>query len=164
MELLTPSGGTIFWTIVTFSGLLFILYKIGWRPVLQRLTERETKIRDSLELAKKAQSEAEKTIQQQQMLIQEAKQEAQAIIAAGKSSAEKTREEIIQTARREADQMIEKANVEIEQSRNKAVDEIRNIAVEVSLAATAKMIESSLSKKDHQKLVQESINDLGKLI
>jgi F-type H+-transporting ATPase subunit b len=164
MELLTPSSGTVFWTVVTFSVLLFILYKVGWRPILQMLTEREKKIRNSLAQAERIEAEAEKVIKQHAQMIKEAKREAQMIVAAGKKSAEKLKEEIILTAHQEADQMLEKANREIEQSRDQAVEEIRNLAVELSLAATAKMLGNSLSKKEHQKLIEDSIDEMGKII
>lgn len=163
MELLTPSGGTIFWTMVTFLVLLLILYKIGWRPVLQMLNDREIKIRDSLQQAEKAQQEAEKTLKEQALIIETAKNKAQEILASSRKSAENTSEEIVHAAREEADHMLERAKKEIDQSRNKAVKEIRDLAVELSIAATQKLIGKSLGKDEHERVVQESINNLDKV-
>ncbi len=163
MELLTPSGGTIFWTTLTFLVLLLILYKIGWRPVLQMLNDRETKIRDSLQQAEKAQQEAEKTLKEQALIIETAKNKAQEILASSRKSAENTSEEIVHAAREEADHMLERAKKEIDQSRSKAVKEIRDLAVELSIAATQKLIGKSLGKDEHERVVQESINKLDKV-
>jgi F-type H+-transporting ATPase subunit b len=41
MELLTPSFGLIFWTLLAFVVVLFILGKYSWKPILNSLNERE---------------------------------------------------------------------------------------------------------------------------
>jgi len=163
MELMTPSGGTIFWTVVTFVFLLIILRKLAWKPILQTLEEREKRIKESLEEAAKAKEEAQKTLAEQSRIIEEAKKEAQEIIAKSRKSAELSKEEIVQKAKSEADQLLEKAKREIELSRDKAIEEIRDLAVDLSMTATQKLIGKSLDQKDHQALVNESLKKMGNL-
>ena len=54
MDLMTPEGGTIVWTAITFILLLSVLYKVAWKPILSTLEERELKISDSLKAADQA--------------------------------------------------------------------------------------------------------------
>ncbi len=163
MELLTPHGGTIFWTAVTFVILLFILGKLAWRPILEMLDEREKKIRESLEQAEIARTEAEKTMAEQNKIIKAAKKEAQEILNKSRHAADSTKEEIVQKAKQEADQMLDKAKREIELSRDKAIEEIRDLAVELSMTATTKLIGKSLDEKEHKALIEQSIKKIGGL-
>jgi len=163
MELLTPNPGTIFWTVVTFVLLLFVLKKMAWKPILQFLDEREERIQNSLDQADGAKKEAEKLLSEQQTLLDTARKESQQIIAKSRKAAETAKEEILKQAQSEAAQLLKKAKREIDLSREKALEDIRNLAVELSLAATSKMIGKSLDKKEHMALVDESIDQIGGL-
>lgn len=163
MELLTPSPGTIFWTFVTFVLLLLVLKKMAWKPILQALDEREKRIQNSLDQADGAKKEAEKLLSEQQNLLDAARKESQQIIAKSRKTAETAREEILKQAQSETDQLLQKAKREINLGRQKALEDIRNLAVELSLAATSKIIGKSLDKKKHIVLVDESIEQIGGL-
>ena len=69
MELMTPAGGTIFWTTLTFLLLLFALTKVGWKPILSMLDEREKKLKESLELADQAKIASQKTLAEQSQML-----------------------------------------------------------------------------------------------
>jgi len=163
MELMTPSGGTIFWTTVTFIILLLILGKFAWRPILAMLDERENRIRESLEQAEKARIASQKTLAEQDQILDAARKEAQDILAKSRKTADVTKDEIIKKASSEADALITKARREIEMSRDKAMEEIRDLAVELSMNATAKLVGKSLDAKDHQALIDDSLHKLGEL-
>ena len=51
------SVGLFFWQTVLFIGLLLLLRKYAWNPILNAVNEREEKISDSLELAEKTKEE-----------------------------------------------------------------------------------------------------------
>jgi len=163
MELLTPSGGTIFWTVVIFIMLMFILKKVAWKPILQTLEEREQRIQDSLDHADSAKEEAEKLLTEQKALLEAARTESQHIIAKSRKAAELAKDEIIDQARVEADRLLVNAKREIVLSRDKAVEEIRDLAVEISLSATSKIIGRSMGKREHKVFVDETIEQLGGL-
>jgi F-type H+-transporting ATPase subunit b len=163
MELMTPQGGTIFWTTLTFLLLLFALTKVGWKPILRMLDEREKKIQESLELAEEAKIVSQKTLAEQNQILETARKEAQEILARNRKAAEATKDEIIKKASAEAEQLIAKARREIDLSREKALEEIRDLAVELSMNATTKLVGKSLDAKDHQSLIDESMEKLGEL-
>ena len=52
--------GLYVWTIITFLLLFFLLAKFAWKPLLKALSEREEKIRSSLEKADEAQQKLER--------------------------------------------------------------------------------------------------------
>ena len=163
MELMTPHGGTIFWTTVTFVALLLIMWKVAWKPIIQALNERETKISESLNAADRAKQDVEKALANQQDLIAESKKEAQQIIDKSRKSAELLKDEILQKANKEAEHLLANAKREIELSRDEAIKEIQNLAVDLSMAATQKLIGKALDKNEHKALIQSSMKKMEDL-
>ena len=51
------SFGLFFWQALLFIGLLLLLRKFAWKPILGAVNEREGKISESLELAEKTKQE-----------------------------------------------------------------------------------------------------------
>ncbi len=160
MELMTPHGGTLFWTFVTFVILLLILSKVAWKPILQGLAERETKIKEALEAAETAKREVQDASGKQEEILDQARKEAQDILAKSRKSAELVKDEIIEKANSEAQGMLETAKREIELSRDKALEDIQALAVELSMAATQKLIGKSLDKSEHETIIQSSLKKM----
>ena len=158
--LLKVNPGLIFYTVVTFLLLLYILKKLAWKPILGALEEREKRIQESLESAEKARRESEELLQKQHDMLESARKEAQQILDQSRKAAEATRQEILANARAEAEQMLERAKREIALSRDKAIEEIRNLAVDLSIAAASKVIRKTLSREEHRRLVEEAIQEM----
>jgi len=127
----------------------------------RHVDEREGQIKASLEQAEKVSQEAKKTLSEQAQILDAARRESQEILAKARQSAEVSKAEIVQKAQTEAEQLIQRATREIQLSRDKAVAELRDLAVELSMTATGKLIGKSLDKKDHEKLVKESLQKIG---
>ncbi|KAA3657275.1 MAG: ATP synthase F0 subunit B [Calditrichaeota bacterium] len=163
MDLLSPDTGLMFWTVITFAILYFVLGKFVWKPVGEVLDEREARLKDSLEKAEAAQKNADEALQKNEEMLAQARQEVQELIAKGKKTAESMREELVADAKNEATALIERARKEVKLEQDKALDEIRKLAVELSISATTKVIGKALSEKEHQQLVDKSFKDLGEL-
>ncbi len=158
--LLNVNTGLIFWTVVTFLLLLFTLKKLAWSPILGALEERQKRIQEDLERAEKARAESEQLLEEQRQMLQKARQEAQEIIERGRKAAEAARQELLAKSKEEAEQLLEKAKREIELSRDKALEEIRNLAVDLSLAAASKVIRKELDPDEHRRLVEEALQEM----
>ena len=163
MELMTIQIPQLVWTIIVFLLLLVILKKYAWQPILTMLDEREKRIEDAIRSAEKGKAEVEAIVNKQQELMEEAKKEAQGVIAKGQKTAEAMKADILAKAKQESEQLLEKAKREIELGKDKAIDEIKAIAVELSMMATSKLVRKSLSENDHKQLVEEAIKELGDL-
>ena len=160
MDLLTPNLGTFFWTAATFFLLFVVLKKVAWGPILQTLAERETRIKEALEKADVAQKETEEALAKNQEIMDEAKKEAQDLLSKSRKTADTTKEEIIQKAHSEASAMLEKAKKEISLEGEKAMDEIRKQTAELSVMIASKLIGKTLSQKDHQDVIDDSLNKM----
>lgn len=163
MDLMTPEGGTIVWTAITFVILAFILHKIGWKPILNMLEERELRIQESLKAADKAKEDAHKIAKERQKQIDEARREAHDILSAARSAADSARDDILKKAQSEADKLIERARREIDLSRDKLLHDMRELAIELSMAATEKLIRQKLSKEDHDGMLRAAMEKMEQL-
>ena len=163
MDLLSPDLGLIFWTIITFLVLMFILRKTAWKPVMKGLEHREKSIKESLNNAETARSEAEKLLEEQKKMLAEARNESQKLIDNARKAAEVNKQEILAQAKAEADQVLAAAKKEIGVSRDKALLEIRKVAADLSVAIASKMISRTLDKKDHIKLIEESLQEFDRM-
>ena len=159
--LVQPDPGLFIWTIVTFLVLLGLLAKLAWRPLLDALERRQEQIRKSLDDAQKARHELEQIQHESRRILAAARTEAESIVARTRSDAERLREEIKQKARTEAANMVKNAERQIELETSRAVQQIRQEAVDLSVAIASKLIQRNLSKEDNERLINETIGQIG---
>lgn len=154
--------GLFFWTWVVFVGLFFALKRFAWPAILRATEERERKIRAQLEDAERMNAEARAALEEHKKLLAGAKGEAHALLNEAKAVAQKEREALLAKARQEQEQILERAKREIAAERERAVRELRREAVDLSLAAAAKLIERRLDDEANRRLVSEFLESVGK--
>ncbi len=152
--------GLIFWTLVNFGIFLFILIKLGTKPIINALNSREASIQEAIESAEKARDEAQKLLQENQKKLAEAQKNIMALIAKGKEQADK----IIQSASEEADAIrrkkVEDAQREIQKTKEIAIKELRKEVADLVIMATEKILDESLDKEKHLKLIDKYIEKI----
>ena len=145
--------------IINFSLLMVILSMVLYKPVLKMLDQRATRIRESLQRAEEIKLEAERTEQQFQVRIQEARQEGQSIIAQAAKTGERMVEEAREKARQEAETILVRARGEIEMERDRAISQLRQSFADLTVMAASKVIGQSLDKQSHTRLIDEVLED-----
>ena len=154
--------GLFMWTIVTFLIVLMLLKWKAWGPLMSALDKREKDIREALSSAEKAREEADKVAEDYDKMIRKAQSEAQKIVAGSKDTGERIREEIKETAEEEARKILKKAQIQIDSDKEKAVQEIKSVVVDFSLQAASKVIEKNLESEDNRRLINDTIEGIGK--
>lgn len=149
--------GLFIWTIITFLILLFALKKFAWKPLIDALERRETRIRQSLEDAEKAKEELEQVQSKTEEILARARAESQAILVEGKKMGEKVKDEILKTAKEKANAIVISAETEIEIKKEKAIAEIKAGVVDISLKIAEKLLRRNLTKEDNIALIDESL-------
>ena len=150
MELITPGLGLLFWMTLAFLLLLFILGKFAWKPILKMLHERETSIHEALNAANQAKEEMKKLKFSNEQLMQEAKNERDAMM----NEARKIKEKIIVDARlkagEEASRIIESAKESIHNEKMAAMTELKNQIAQSSLDLARLILKRELSEPREQ--------------
>jgi len=108
-DLLSPNGGLMFWTFVTFVILLVILGKLVFPKITAAVEAREKALEEAIEGAKRDREAAAQALAEQQRQIETARNEAQRIIAESRQVGEKVRAQMIDETHQQQQQMLERA-------------------------------------------------------
>ncbi|MDZ4839357.1 MAG: F0F1 ATP synthase subunit B [Bacteroidota bacterium] len=157
--LINPKIGLMFWTLVTFIGLLIVLRKFAWKPILEGLKQRETSIQSALDEAKRAKEDMTLLKNENQILLQEARQERDIIMKEAKEIKEKILADAHNQAKDDVARMTAQARESIEKEKLSALRELKDKVVELSIEAAGKILQTELSSENKQKeLVGKYIN------
>lgn len=154
------SFGLFIWQILIFIGLIFLLKKFAWKPILDAVNEREDGIKNALLSAENARKEMQNLQEDNQRILQEARLERDAML----KDAREIKEKIVSDAKNEAQsqglKMIEQAKLAIEGEKNAALAELKSKVATLSLEIAEKLLKDELSNKDAQvKLVEKMLGD-----
>ena len=159
-DLLTPNGGLMFWTLVTFIILFAILARMVFPKITAAVEAREKALEEAIEGAKRDREAAAQALAEQQRQIEAARNEAQKIIVEGRQTGEKVRAQMIEETRQQQQQMLETARREIESEKERAIAEMRREAVELAIAGASKVIEKNLDDQSNRKIVESFLSSI----
>lgn len=163
MELIIPNTTEMWINVVAFIVLFIFMAKFAFPPITKMLDERADKIRESLEKAEETRMEAERLLEEYKAQMAEARAEATKIIEQGRKVAESMRAEILAKAKEEAEAEKAKAIAAIEAEREAAMAEIKKQVADLSVAVAAKIIGSSITRADHEALIDKYLAEVGNL-
>ena len=154
------SFGLFIWQIVIFVGLIFLLKKFAWKPILDAVNDREEGIKNALLSADNARKEMLNLQADNQRVLQEARLERDSLL----KDAREMKEKMIADAQSEAQvqglKMIEQAKAAIESEKNAAMAQLKLHVSTLSLDIAEKLLKDELSNKEAQvKLVEKMLGD-----
>ena len=120
------SSGLFFWQLILFVGLIFLLRKFAWKPILDAVNEREKTIIDSLNSAKEAQKEMESLQTENKKILQEARAESDVMLNQSKQFGKEIIDQAKADAKVEAEKIIVQAKQSIDNEKRAAMNEIKN--------------------------------------
>src|SRR5262245_13843278 len=101
-SLILPETNEIIWGGAAFLVLLLIMWRYALPPVRNMMKRREDRIRDDLERAERARTEAEEELAQYRRQLADARNEAARIIEEARQSADEVKRQIRSQAEAEA--------------------------------------------------------------
>ena len=152
--------GLFFWQILIFVGLIFLLRKFAWKPILDAVNTREEGIKSALLSAEQARNEMQSLQADNQRILQEARMERDAML----KEAREMKEKMISDSKTEAQavglQMIEQAKAAIQNEKNAAMAELKAQVSELSVEIAERILRDELSNKESQmRLVEKMLGD-----
>ena len=155
------SLGLFVWQTLLFVGLLFLLAKYAWKPILTAVEERENTIKDALDSAEKAKADMEAVQADNKRILKEARAERDALLADAKKASTQMINEAKEAAQFEADKIASAAQAAIEQEKNAAINELKNQVATLSIDIAQKVLQGELAdEKKQQALVEKLVNDI----
>ncbi|MCY7763568.1 F0F1 ATP synthase subunit B [Bacillus spizizenii] len=158
---LSFNGGDILFQLLAMLILLAFLKKYALGPLLNIMKQREDHIAGEITSAEEKNKEAQQLIEEQRVLLKEARQESQTLIENAKKLGDKQKEEIIQAARAESERLKEAARTEIVKEKEQAVSALREQVASLSVMIASKVIEKELDEQAQEKLIQDYLKEVG---
>lgn len=149
--------------LLAFVIFIFILKKLVWAPLLKTIDERRAKIDGDFKKAEELQKEADETREKYETQLKEIADKARAEMQKAIDEGKRISHEIQQKAREDAEALLERAKQNAEIELANARKQLRKDVVELTLAATERVLREQIDRAAHQKHIDKYIDDLGGL-
>ena len=159
--LITLDGWTFLAQICNLMIQLVIFKKFLLKPIKQVIADRKAKADSEIADEQKLRTEAEAMKVEYEQNLQNARTEANQIVATAQKTATARSEEIVGEARAQAAALKQKAEADIAQERKKAVNEVKDEIGGIAMEIASKVVEREISEKDHKDLIDEFIKNAG---
>lgn len=161
MQLLTPSLGLLFWTLLAFIIVFTLLKKFAWGPILSSLNEREKTISDSLDSAKRVKAEMAQLKSENEELMARAREERAAMLKEAKETKDRIISEAKEQAKLEQTKIINEAQQAINAQKMAAITEVKNQVGKLVVEVTEKVLRKELSTTAAQEAhIQNMVEDV----
>ena len=159
--LITLDGWTFLAQICNLMIQLVIFKKFLLKPIKQVIADRKAKADREIADAQKLRTEAEAMKAEYEQNLQNARTEANQIVATAQKTATARSEEIVGEARAQAAALKQKAEADIAQERKKAVNEVKDEIGGIAMEIASKVVEREIREEDHRDLIDEFIKNVG---
>jgi F-type H+-transporting ATPase subunit b len=150
------------WRLLNFAVLLYILYKLAWKRLVNFFRNRREDIKTSLVETKDRRVEAEEKFKEYEVKLAKATDDIQGISEMIKEQGLAEKQKLIADAEKAAEKMKEDAKARMDQEMKKAGSQLRTEAVELSIKVAEDILKRSVSQEDHEQMVKEYMDRMVK--
>ena len=153
-------NATLLGQTLAFVIFVAICWKYVWPPIIAIMEEREKRIADGLEAAKKADDSLEEAQLAFDQEMNKAKEQAAEILEKANSRASQIVNDATEKAEVEAEKILSSASKTIENDVNKAKEELRQKMSELIIDTSEKILGIEISPEKHQELLKKAAAEL----
>ena len=153
-------NATLLGQTLAFVIFVAICWKYVWPPIIAIMEEREKRIADGLEAAKKADDSLEEAQLAFDQEMNKAKLEAAEILEKANSRASQIVVDATTKAENEAEKILTAASKTIKNDVNKAKEELRQKMSELIIDTSEKILGNEISPDKHQELLKKAASEL----
>jgi F-type H+-transporting ATPase subunit b len=155
------SLGLFFWQLILFVGLVLLLKKFAWGPILKSVGEREEGIKDALDEAENARKEMQNLNADNARILKEARIERDTLLKEAREMKENIIAEAKEEAQVQANKVVEQAQATIQSEKQAAIADLKNQVAELSISIAEKVVRGELADKSKQeKLVEDMLKQV----
>jgi len=158
--LIQVTPGLMIWTVLCFGVTFYVLKKLAFARIQEMIDERRQRIREALEEADKARTEARKMLDEHRAMMAEAKGKAEEILTNARQVAESQKKRMRDELEADRKRRIEETTKQIEAETQRALELIRAEVAELTVIATQKVTGKVLDQADHKRLIEDAVRDL----
>jgi len=151
--------GLMVWTIITFLIVLWVLRRFAFGPIQRMIDQRRDRIREALDEADKARSEARELRELTAKEREGAKLERERILEEARRQSQRLVEQAKERADADLKEQLEKNREELAAENARLREQIRRDVVELTLFAAEKVTGKVLDEDDQRRLIEETIEE-----
>lgn len=144
--------------LLNFSILLFILYKIGYGPILKFVKDRTAKIEQGLKNADKAITDLQQANQEKEQLLRDARKEAMTIVDSAKKLAAEQSQTMLAKAKVDVAAVVLQGKNALQSEQQKMLQAAKADIVDLVIATTQKVLGKVVDTEIDKKWIQNKIN------
>lgn len=157
-----PTPGLAIWSLVIFLLFWFIMKKLAFKPITEALKKREDDIQHALDEAKLAKEEMSNLKAENELLLQQAREERAAMLNEAKDTKNNIIAEAKERAKSDANRIVAEARHEIENQKKAALAEVKNKAGLMALEIAEKVIRKELrGDQAQQDFVAQLVDEIN---
>jgi len=161
VEKLGINWGLLIAQLINVIFVVWLLTTFLYRPILNMLNQRTSRIQEGLQDAEKVKEQLANAKRDYDAELAKARQEAAAILAQAQERARAQAAEIIAQAHRDAEKIRSDALAQAEQERLRMLGELKDRMAELVVLTAERVLGEEL-KTNHDRLIEESLAELGK--
>jgi F-type H+-transporting ATPase subunit b len=148
------------WLLVSFAIFVGLIARPAWQRITGGLDTRAERIQADLDEARRLREEAQTALANYQRKQRDAAKEAEEIIRHAEEEAKRLTLEAETALEETLTRRAALAQDKIAQSQARAIEEVKDEAVEVALAATRALIEERVDEAKDEALIDAAVKDL----
>jgi F-type H+-transporting ATPase subunit b len=145
------------WSFAVFLGLLGLLTRFAWKPIMEGLAKREQRIADTIAATQAANDDARRLLASYERRLAEASEEVRGMLEEARRDSDATRQAIVAEARKAAEEEQARAKREIGLATDDALSKIAERAGELAVDVAGRFLREKLGPEDQGRLVRESL-------
>jgi F-type H+-transporting ATPase subunit b len=159
-NIMEPQSPLAIWTLIVFLGLMLVLGKFAWKPLMKALDEREAHLEHVLLDSERARNEAEALVAQHRRELAQAADQVRALMDEARKEAQASADSILRRAQAEAEAARDRAEREITNARDQALMEIWSKTADLAVSVAGRVLTKELNESDHRRLVEVALGEL----
>ncbi len=156
-----PSVPEMVWGIASFFIVFLVMWKFAFPAVKKGMEDRTERIRQSLDSAEQAKTDAQGVLEEYQRQLADAKNESNRIIEEARQTAESLRRDLMAKAEADAAEVRARATRDIDAAKDRAMQELRNQLTQLTLDLAEKVVRTNLNREANAALVDEYISSIS---
>ena len=146
--------------LVNFAIVVAVLWFMILKPLTKKMSERQKLIDDSIDNAKKIETNLGMSERKYQERIDQAKVDANKFIEKAQHEALLVAEATKEKTKKEIEQLVETARKNIKTERDESINELKEHAADLIIAAAEKILSAKIDVAKDDKVIEEAVKSL----
>ncbi len=148
--------------LINFSVIVFVLTKWVYRPLIKTMDERKKKIDDGVKNAEVAEKKLLSAKEEEEKIINSARAAGKEHVDEGRKKGDMERQHRVEASKAIIDAQLKESKERIQREADEAKKQAERDVAKLVLAATEKLMKTTLDEKQHRRLIEDSIKELEK--